>query len=246
MSSQLAPEMDAAIGTDWTAQMTTHKKLMLGGLGALTPILVNFLALDLETTLSELTAVVALSYALRVVVLFYLGGIVAFLHKNEKTPLRFFELGIIAPAIITSLMNANQVNAPKAKSTSAPQSIMSILVPTAFAQSAPEKTVKEFSPPKETLGEQFWRGLTGSRSGRIWFVIAGSKEKLEDAEKQAREINQKYPGFAAEVYDRFGDNPHYAVVIGANITYNEATVLRRKAAEAGLARDTYLWKYPDE
>jgi hypothetical protein len=216
---------------------------MLGGLGALTPILINFLALDHEVVFSHLKPFAVLGYALRVVILFYLGGVVAFLHKNEKSELRFFELGIIAPAILIAMINAGQAN-PKNALPSPPTGIVFDLFPTAYAQ-ADEKKVKDFSPPSETLGEQFWRGLTGARSARLWFVIAGSHLKIEDAEKQAQRINDGYGNFHAEVYDRYRENPYYAVVIGYNLSYKEAASLKQKAVEAGLPRDTYLWKYPD-
>jgi hypothetical protein len=75
-------------------------------------------------------------------------------------------------------------------------------------------------------------------------VIAGSHLKLEDASKQASEIGRKWPKYRGEVYAPYGNNPYYAVVIGANLTYEDAQALRRKAIQDGLPNDTYLWTFP--
>ncbi len=78
----------------------------------------------------------------------------------------------------------------------------------------------------------------------MWFVIAGSHIKLGDAQRQAQQINRKWPDFSGEVYAPYGGNPHYAVVIGANLTYEEAQKLLQRAIAAGLSKDTYLWTFP--
>ena len=103
--------------------MTTQKKVFIGGLGALTPIIINLLVIDLTVLFVNLTVLAVFGYLLRVTVLFYLGGLVAYLHKDEKSPLKIFEFGIIAPALLTALINANNVEIPKVGQASAETTI---------------------------------------------------------------------------------------------------------------------------
>lgn len=222
--------------------MTTRQKILIGGLGALTPIAINLLVTDIKVLLLGLTTIALVGYLIRVVILFYLGGLVAFLHKDENSPLKLFELGIVAPALITGLINAANIDIPKTRAAPAAQPVGSInLVRPAYAQRPQEERVKTFSLPKENLAQQFLRGLTGSKSERTWFVIAGSHLKLKDAERQ---VQRTRPGFKAEVYAPYGGNPYYAVVIGANLNYVEAQRLRRQAIAAGFPKDAYLWTFP--
>jgi len=90
--------------------MKTRKKIIIGGLGALTPVIMNLLIVDLDALLVKLTILAFLGYIIRLVALFYLGGFVAFLHKDENSPIKIFELGIVAPALITAMLNAGQVS----------------------------------------------------------------------------------------------------------------------------------------
>lgn len=220
--------------------MKTRQKILLGGLGALTPIVLNLLVVDLRVTLENLTALVLLGYALRVVVLFYLGGIVAFLHKDENSPLKLFEFGIAAPALIIAMLNAGNVPKSPYATSGAPRISVSF-ISSAYAQTTP--SVKTFAKPKESAVEQLWRGLTGSTFQKTWFVIVGSHLNLEDAEKQVQEIaaNENQKDFRAEVFAPYGGNPYYAVVIGANLTFRDALELQKQAIAAGFPQDTYLW-----
>lgn len=228
--------------------MNTRKKIMIGGLGALTPVIINLLIVDLNVLLIKLTLFAFLGYIVRVVVLFYLGGLVAFLHKDENSPIKIFELGILAPALITAMINAGHIPIIKAPTQTAETSATSVfLIPSVYALSPQEEEIKEFSLPKERSIQQIWRGLTSSGYKKIWFVIVGSHSELEDARSQAQHIVQEYAGdFEAEVYAPYGDNPNYSVVIGANLTFKEAEKLRKKAIAAELPKDTHLWTFPKE
>ncbi len=224
--------------------MSSRQKILIGGLGALTPIILNLLIIDFSTTLENLKLAVLISYFIRVVVLFYLGGIVAFLHKEESNAIKLFELGIAAPALITAIINAHNIDTAKINNAAGKKEISSItFVTRAYAQTG-DKQLKSFSLPEETTIEQIKRGLLGSRTNRIWFVIVGSHLNLEDAKKQAAGINNKQNNFHAQVYDKYADSQFYAVVIGANLTYEEAQLCRKKAIDSGLPKDTYLWTFP--
>lgn len=230
--------------------MSTSKKILIGGLGALTPIILNLLVIELEALLLKLTLFAVIGYLIRVIVLFYLGGIMAFLHKDENNPIKIFELGIVAPALITAMLNAGQIDLPRMKSRPENRGIsFHRLIPAAQAQTPTRQDstkldIKTFSLPQETPIQQLWRGLTGSRPRRVWFVIAGSHLKIEDAQKQAAQIRAKTSDFKVEVYAPYLESKYYAVVIGANLTLIEARQLLKQAIESGLPPDTYLWTFP--
>ncbi|MBI5749602.1 MAG: SPOR domain-containing protein [Nitrospinae bacterium] len=225
--------------------MKTRQKIIIGGLGALTPVVMNFLVIDINVLFVNLTLLASIGYAIRVVILFYLGGIVAYLHKDENSPVKLFELGIVAPAIITALLNGTKIEAPKADVKHGETTTVSaILIPKVYAQAVRKDEIKTFSLPKETSTQQIWRGLTGSSPNNVWFVIVGSHLKMEDAKKQAQLIAKEWKDFKAEVYAPYGENLYYAVVIGANLAREEAQQLRQKAILAGFPEDTYLWTFP--
>jgi hypothetical protein len=232
--------------------MSTSKKILIGGLGALTPIILNLLVIELEVLLLKLTLFAVIGYLIRVIVLFYLGGIIAFLHKDENNPIKIFELGIVAPALITAMLNAGQIDLPRMKSQpeNRPISFNGLIsaaqAQTPTRQDSTKLDIKTFSMPQETPIQQLWRGLTGSRPRRVWFVIAGSHLKIEDAQKQAAQIRTKTSDFKVEVYAPYLDSKYYSVVIGANLTLIEARQLLKKAIESGLPPDTYLWTFPKQ
>ena len=225
--------------------MKTRKKIIIGGLGALTPVIMNLLIVDFEVVFVKIALFAFIGYVIRLVVLFSLGGFVAFLHKGENSPMKIFELGIVAPALIIGMVNAGRVPILKAPPQTAETSAASFsLIPSVYALPPQEEEVKEFSLPKESAIQQIWRGLSSSSYKKIWFVIVGSHPELEDARNQAQQINQRGEDFRADVYKPYDDNPNYSVVIGSNLTFKEADKLKKKAIEAELPKDTHLWTFP--
>lgn len=119
--------------------MTPHKRFFIGGGGALMPVLVSFLAIDIGAALSNeanLTTPNIIGIAIRYVILFIVGGVVAYLHEDENKPFKLFELGIAAPALITSLITAQGVVANTSNSSSDQASSVNIsLIGSAHASS---------------------------------------------------------------------------------------------------------------
>jgi hypothetical protein len=244
--------------------MKLWHKFLIGGLGALVPVLLNLLVIDLEALQLEYKPLVAASYGLRVLGLFIVGGIVVtFFNRDEKVPAKIFQLGIAAPALLTALINGNNVSVPRvaqaaaaAPPAAAPAAStvawrwpdLTELLPSAHAQPAASARVpaalvpKVFTLPEETARQQVARGLWGAAPKNIWFVVAGSHLDKSDAEQQALQLRRK--NFDADVYLPYGDNPYYAVVIGAQLTQRDASALRSRAVVAGLPADTYLWTFP--
>ena len=232
--------------------MTTQKKVFIGGLGALTPIIINLLAIDLTVLFLDLTLLAVFGYLIRVVILFYLGGLVAYLHKDEKSPFKIFEFGIIAPALLTALINANNVEVPKmAHAATEIKTGYNIFISSVYAQTdsvndKQQEQLKTFSMPKESFLQQVGRGLLGIQPKNVWFVVAGSFLSLGDAKKQMKKINAMRKKFDAKIYKPYGATPYYRVVIGENLILKRARLLQKRAiAEAGL-KETTLWTFPED
>ena len=226
--------------------MKTSQKILIGGLGALTPVVLNLLVVDLNVLFLNLTLVAGLAYLTRVAILFALGGLVAFLYQDENSPLKLFQLGLAAPALITSLMNGGQVEVPKVPPSAQVRPSASLqIIPSAYAQTAQKREIKTFSLPKESLGEQFQRGFTGSVPKRVWFVIAGRYPSRESAQRETDRITRAFgaKGFKAEVFSPGGGNSSWSVVLGSNLTSDEAQSLRQRAATAGVAKDPSVWTF---
>jgi len=229
--------------------MKTYKKIFIGGLGALTPIIMNLLVIDLEVLLINLTFYSVLGYSIRVIVLFYLGGLIAYLHKDEVNVVKIFELGIVAPALITALLNAGQIDVAKMKAQTATNPIGSIsFVSAAYAQTEAQQDttkmeVKTFSLPEETKMQQFLRGFGLSRLSdrKGFYVIVGSHETIDEARQQVQQIQAQTKDFTPEIYEHFRDRPGYSVVIGEHLTKVEALQLEKSARDNKISKTVIIW-----
>ena len=226
--------------------ITVRQRVLFGCLGAVTPLVLNLLVVD-HLALENLTLVAFAGYAIRVAALLFLGGLVAYFYKSESDLFKIFQLGLAAPALVTGMMNgansaANHTTASLRQSVQSVASIFS--VPSVYAQtSRPQQKLKKFTLPKESATEEFFRGLTGARAARIWFIIVSRHASLGEAEKLANRINQGTQGLHAEVYEPYGGSQSYPVVIGAGLTRAEAERLRQKAIAAGYP-DANVWTPP--
>jgi hypothetical protein len=226
--------------------MSSYKRFLIGGIGGLAPVLMFLMAVDFERYIVEATTLKMLGYFIRVVVLFFVGGFVAYLHDDDVKPFKLFEVGLGAPALIAGYITTSLVpaTAPVAANPAAHSNFS--IVSAAYAQPRPAPDeVKRFSLPVQSPADQFFQGLIGGTPKKVWFVIVGSHLHLGDATKQARQINGKLRDYKADVYAPYGDNPYYAVVIGANLTQEEAKALRDKAIKSGLPKDSYYKTFPN-
>lgn len=230
-------------------------RFLIGGSGAIAPFVIGAITVDLAVVLSDLTLLAFLGWAVRLVIYFLIGGgYVLIFNKTVEDQAQIFQLGIIAPALLAGFINASE-STPEVPTAGAPTGIRHgsfSLVPSAHAQAQPRLPIarttpvklRKFTPPPESNAQQFLRGLFGSRSNRRYYVIVGSHRNIRKAQEQANRINTTQTKFRAYVYDRFGGNPYYAVVIGAHLTLSKAKKLRSKAVRAGFPKDTYYWAYP--
>lgn len=234
--------------------MNPRMRFLIGGAGAIAPFVIGAITVDLAVVLSDLTPMAFLGWLVRLAVYFLIGGgYVLIFNKTVEDQAQIFQLGIIAPALLASFINANAPGGAEMPVASAPaveRHGAFSLVPSAYAQervpTADARSIRlqHFSPPPESKSQQFFRGLLGSKSRKRYYVIAGSHRDLRNAHAQAEKINASRKGFRAAVFDRFGGNPYYAVVIGEHLTLTEAKKVRTQAIRAGLPKSTYFWAYP--
>lgn len=222
--------------------MPPGRKLLIGALGAATPLAINFGVVD-QLTLANPTPLTLLGYAIRVLALVGLGVLVVVWNLDEPRPARIFQLGLAGPALVTGLLNGvNQRALMQSQAFAAPtsQGLFSI---EAVALAAPVRQVRYFEPPQETSGEQIWRGLTGARSNRIWFVIVRREGTREAADAASDRINRTIYGFHATVFEPFRGTGAWSVVVGEALTHADALRLKAQALGAGLT-DAEVWTPP--
>jgi hypothetical protein len=238
--------------------------MSIGCIGALTPILLNLLVVDLQTTLSNVTLITVLSYLVRVVALCAAACIVIFLNDDETKPVKLFQLGIAAPALLTGLLNgaviANQRTPPSQSSQTAPAATINhneretnqrfvFEVPSfigrAHAQGAgrPANVLDCTTPQDPSVSQQILKGLIGIVPDNQWFVVVGSNPTAESALADVATLNQRYAGrFSAKVCaPAAAPDNRYRVVIGEYLTYAAATKLKLEAIAAGLPGETWVW-----
>jgi uncharacterized membrane protein YuzA (DUF378 family) len=223
-----------------------RKRIQIGCLGALTPILINVLVVDLQTTLSNVTVISALAYLVRVIGLCAAACIVVYLNGDESRPIKLFQLGIMAPALLTGMLNGvaaanNQAASP---GTATHSLIMPSFVGSAYAQAVTLPAgVTDCSKPDLTVGQQVLRGFAGIVPANEWFVVVGSSPTAESALADVAAVNSRFAGrFHASVCAPLGGSDNrYRVVIGKHLTYAAASKLKEEAAAAGFAGEPWVW-----
>ncbi len=134
--------------------MSPKKRFFIGGFGALMPVLVSLLAIDIGAIFddeSTLTTGNIVGVFIRYIILFLIGGFIAYLHEDEIKPFKLFEIGIAAPALISSLITAQSATATATVDTT--EKISWSIIASAYA--ADESKESSFV-------SDIFKGITGS------------------------------------------------------------------------------------
>jgi len=130
-----------------------YLKMILGGLGGITPLFAIVLLADASVINDYVVAAMdaktrgnlyLIGYGLKAVAMFAIGALWACLHKSEQNLLKVYQLGIVAPAMVLGTLTAHehrQADSQEAASIRAPAphiSLLDLLVSPAYAQPAPE------------------------------------------------------------------------------------------------------------
>jgi hypothetical protein len=100
----------ATVEVQVEVQMSKLQMFALGALGGFLPILASLVTVDLAPIIDHLSGLsigVYVGYSIRVLALILLGGLMALLNSEVQQPLTLVQLGIAAPALITSYINAS-------------------------------------------------------------------------------------------------------------------------------------------
>lgn len=128
------------------------ERLLIGGFGGLTPLFMNLIIIDAKVLAEGFTKLVFFGYSVRALALFALGAFWVYLHRNEGDRLTLLQLGILAPALITALINGRNVDIPQKENNQSPAATQSFkqlkdissLFPLVHAQ-APTQHPKEMT-----------------------------------------------------------------------------------------------------
>jgi hypothetical protein len=77
----------------------------------------------------------------------------------------------------------------------------------------------------------------------IWRVVVYTYNSAADARRKAEGINARHPEAKAEVFSPKESRAPYLVVIGGQMTRDQASHLRQQAVRMGLPRDSYMQNY---
>jgi hypothetical protein len=77
-----------------------------------------------------------------------------------------------------------------------------------------------------------------------WSVIVAAYGFRAPAEKRLGAMEAKWGRFQWSVLEQRADKTYYLVVIGQNLSEDDAEALRKRAVQAGLPRDTYIKRVP--
>ncbi len=238
-----------------TLPVSTRTRLIIGGIGGIAPIIISLLVVDLRSLITDMQMMDAIGLAVRCSVLVFIGALVGYLHQDEAEPFKVFQLGIAAPALLTTAINGYGIAGAGGitelrTAYNEPESSWSFqLIPGAHAATTEKNRTRYINPsafqePKTSNIERFLRGLIGKKiSSREddWFVIAGSHTSSSKAKKQVNRLSNKK--YYAKIYQPTDGSRHFAVAIGANLSMHAAQTLRDKAVKNGLPKDTYLWRH---
>jgi hypothetical protein len=224
-------------------EVTNRERFLIGGIGGLMPVLMFLATGDFARFFTNSFVLTAVGYCVRAIILFFVGGFVVCLYRDEKHRMKIFHLGLGAPAMIAGFLATQPNSIPTAR---AHMTLNGNFIAVVQAQVSPNRDeLKRFTLPVPSPTAQFLEGLVGIQPKNVWFVISGSYLSFDNAKESAKKINDSHPDFHADVYAPYQDNPNYAVVIGANLTQSQAKALKAKAISAGLARDTYYKTFPN-
>ncbi len=159
-----------------TQQIGNPAKFLWGGLGGLTPVLGTLIILDFATLgmylgdlgTNEMRIYSLAGYTVRVLILFLIGGLWAVLHKSEREPMKLFQLGLVAPAMITGMINAGNVQVEKDPHSADQQATFSFsIISSAYAKDdqQPESDQEiedgQEKPANPSPVDEFLKGIFG-------------------------------------------------------------------------------------
>jgi|GEM_PF-5888253 len=141
--------MADAHATSTDTAMRRGTRFAIGGLGGLLPIIAGLITVDLAVFSAlidrqDFTLGICVGYAVRVLCLFVLGGIIAALNSEVTNPMSLVQIGIAAPALVTSYLNGAALVRSTDQNRAAPEttSISHLFISPAHAQEGAAREIR--------------------------------------------------------------------------------------------------------
>ncbi len=232
--------------------LNIYQKMLLGALGALTPSLLNLYAIDFVELFQgqEIGMPYILGYTVRVLILILYGSLIAYFHKEENNPVKLFQLGAAAPALITIMLGMGKTDGLTGKAGAsiweeAKATHSSFFIAQANAQTADSTTVKlltdlevkEFTLPSTNLFKEFWRGFMGTKNDeKNYAVVTGDTLKWVNVTQAYEQLKTDYPKLkkTLSIYKSEQSTDEYLLVLANHLTEQQAQKLKDYAEKLGL------------
>jgi serine/threonine protein kinase len=163
--------------------------------------------------------------------------------------------GIVALVVIGSLVGiGRQKDRSPATAASNPPAVQSA-PPEPSPTPRPSPIPESISPPRADSkraersappSADHAKGASSRQLGRRaegWSVVVASYNSRGPAEKRAHDMARRWPKFKSNVFEQKADKTYYLVVVGQNLSEDEAQALRKRAVSSGLPRDTYIKRF---
>ena len=185
--------------------MNSWKRFLYGGIGALMPIILTVVTLDFVTLASKPGTFSTLNIVgifIRYSALFFVGGFIAYLHNTENQAFKLFEIGISAPALITSLVAVNiGKSEPLPKAAFLEPAKLFLQIGSAYAA---ENTSKDTATSTESGSwSQIFDGITGKAYSKLNALPSSSgwvPAKGGDIPAGAVKGGQEHPPGSEDLY----------------------------------------------
>jgi serine/threonine protein kinase len=129
------------------------------------------------------------------------------------------------------------------KKDAAPVSAVS---PAAVPQRTPDAEIADRATPAEVPSpapkpdQRTAPTRARGRKADGWSVIVATYASRELAEKRMRDLKMRWPKFNTVVFQPQAEKTNYLVVLGQNLSEDQAEELRKRAVDSGLPHDTYI------
>jgi hypothetical protein len=221
------PPASPAIAT--SPAIAASRRWLLGGIGALMPIVIAALSADFTTFFENPKTSVVMGWGIRSILLFIIGGFVVYLHRNLQDDWQCFVTGIAAPALITTAFAGKAgIYDPLQRVDPAAPTDASLLVPDAPQPPWFVEAARTFELASNPVHDQWLKKLAASVEIR-----------------NARDLEETF--FQGFIRGFFGSNPLVAfVVLDGQVKEDDARLvaasikLLNRCAEKGGVRDPNL------
>lgn len=157
-------------------------------------------------------------------------------HSKTGIP-KWIYAGVAALILIVILL---AVTRKKDAVPVAAVSPVSVAPRTPAAETPTPAVPAEVHPPAPKPEQRTEAPRARGRKADGWSVIVAAYASRELAEKRMHDMMKRWPKFTPGVLQPATDKAHYLVVLGQNLSEDQAEELRKRAVDSGLPHDTYI------